>query len=273
MAYGMVAKNEHGVLLSADQKNYVFAGYYAAPVPVGSLYTFNVAATALSIYGIRLPVGGQGSVISMVAILGGYRVTVLGVSVTGLLVFTPISGGGRTGYGFSLFNGAGACTFDSNQKHLAVTASGQLYEGGRVISQADTVIYIGAGIHPTLSYTQKWYLVDTYTEMIWNGWFPYTVSRSLWYLIRQNIWTVSRSVASRSADGYTFAKQLHLSGWYNQFIERKVTGGWGGSEYGFINKYTQFVGALNNGAGYPYAASAYNTTQNLALVTDSALYL
>ena len=288
MAYGMVAKNDHGVLLSADQKNYVFTGYYPAPAPSGNLFTFNVAATSLSLYGIRLPVGGQGSVISSVAISGGYRVTVIGTSVTGLLVFSPISGGGKTGYGFSMFNSAGACTFDSNQKHLVISSAGALPVGGSVAGTGDVVIFPTAGIYPETNYVDNWITVDhasgtrvvqhyagtdKYGTPMYN--YEYVVyNMYLDLLIRTTNWAVYRPTAVRGGASFSSSKILHSSGWYKQQISYRTRGGSSSSFQPFSYGYMQdSSGALTANSQYPYAASSYNTTQNLALITNSALYL
>lgn len=288
MAYGMVAKNDYGVLLSADQKNYVFAGYYPAPAPVGNLYTFNVASNALSLYGLRLPIGGQGSVISSVAISGGYRVTVIGSSVTGLLVFSPISGGGHTGYGFSMFNASGQCTFDSNQKHLVVSAAGALYSGGSVAGTGDVVIFPTAGIYPESSYTDAWINVDhasgsrvvsrqAGTDRYGAPIYETTIvfyDMYLDLLIRTTNWAVYRPAAVRGASSFSSAKMLHSSGWYKKQVSYRTRGGSSSSFNPFGYEYMQeSSGALTANSQYPYVSSAYNTTQNLALVTSSSLYL
>ena len=304
MAYGMVAKNDHGVLLSADQKNYVFTGYYPAPAPSGNLYTFNVAATSLSLYGIRLPVGGQGSVISSVAISGGYRVTVIGTSVTGLLVFSPIAGGGVSGYGFSMFNSAGACTFDSNQKHLVVSSAGAVYSGGSVAGTGDVVIFSGCGIYPsnTANTQTGVYLTrespivynlgrDGYGNQIYTA-DTFTITGSVRANVTTTTWYVYRPTAYRNAASITASSLLHIQGqyavvWgvYREVIKRYNLSGStstsqeknyysvSSSQQAAAIESAQQSGVLSKTNQYPYAASSYNTTQNLALITDSALYL
>lgn len=298
MAYGMVAKNDHGVLLSADQKNYVFTGYYPAPAPSGNLYTFNVAATSLSLYGIRLPVGGQGSVISSVAISGGYRVTVIGSSVTGLLVFSPISGGGKTGYGFSMFNSAGACTFDSNQKHLVVSSAGALYNGGSVAGAGDVVIFAGAAIHASSQQTQSIWSDPPPPARAYRV-FSNPTDTSTSYYVRAEVtdttttWRIDRSIASRTSSGYSGGVMLQESGSYiyrgTWRYYRSTVGGYdlyqttlsgvqgapmANSWAGALSNYqVSSQGRITAGNTFPYADNSYNTSQNLALITSSALYL
>lgn len=302
MPHGLIASNEHGVVISADLKNYVFGGYYGAPSPTGELYVFDVAAGAASIYGVRLPPGGQGSVVSAVAQGGGIvRVTVLGASVLGLLVFSPIAGATGAGYGLALFDGGGACTFDSNQKHLMVEAAGSIAPGaGAVAAAGDTAIYVGAGIYPTQSSSTQYNLITNGTTVY--QYYPsgtaWTYTRVLYHKTTVS-WAVDRAVALRGSGSYTGAKLRHQAGSYayihgasyqSRYMESNTSGyivrdtGWkaypGNQE--LYNKYAQEqayiaesskVGPLSVTNQYPYAASSYNVWQNSLLVTDSGRYL
>lgn len=300
MAHGMVARNDHGVLLSADQKNYVFTGYYGPASVSGNLYTFYVANTALSMYGVRLPVGGQGAVISVV----GNCVTVIGASVIGLLVFSPISGGGRSGHGFSMFNAGGECTFDSNQKHLVVSAAGGLYPGGSISTTDDVVIFNGCGIYPSGAPSSVVVRLPG-AGMSWGFSFLYPNGATAYQyayatvLKTSSVWSVSRGVAVRSPGGFYGSSIVQESGYYEILSDKHFyesitysSPQRGGSvpvhevssfngacaqantlTQNLLNSLAATQGRLSATNRYPYTAGSYNTTQNLALATNSALYL
>lgn len=307
MPHGLIASNEHGVVVSADLKNYVFTGYTAAPAPSGGLYVFDVVANPASIYGVRLPVDGQGAVVSAVNIGSGMRVTVLGSGVLGLLVFSPIAGGGSSDYGMALFNAGGECTFDSVQDHLVVGAAGNTYpNGGELAATGDTAIYVGAGIYPTSTSSSSTvelsrFQTTSYPYSTYNGqYFVTDYSRwrtEVWVsngVVTTTNWTVSRPVVRRGS-GFSAVLQTHQVGQYNvvtnilHYYYRYETGVLVGNalqqaaakagQEGTIAQNKAVVeaaqrsGALSSVQQYPYTQSAYNTTQNTVLVTDSSLYL
>ena len=302
MTYGLIAKNTHGVVISADLKNYMFSGYTAAPTPSAGLYVFIVTANAASIYGIRLSIGGKGSVVSAVPLGGGStRVTVLGSGVIGLLVFSPITGGGNSGYGMSLFDGNGQCTFDSAQKPLVVGAAGVITPGGAaLVAAGDTAIYIGAGIYPSSSVSQSNVQVPALPQNSTG----FVVSRGVQYaravLERTTtVWDVKRTVALRTLNGFAGELMVHESGSYTTAGSWKkyqspiyatartptlsLVGAWSASLLAVPEFYYAFAtlvdyaataaGRLTASNTYPYTQASYNTTQNSILVTDSSLYL
>lgn len=298
MTHGLLASNDYGVVVSADLKNYVFVDYIPAPVPSGGLYSFTTPGNAASIYGVRLPIGGQGAVISAVAIAGGVRVTVIGEGVLGLLVFSPITSGGVSDCGMALFDSVGQCTFDSTQKHLVVGAAGNIYPNGEMlVSSSDTAIYVGAGIYPAqTTNTESRILNGTTTYQPYPSGTAWTYTRVV-YIKATVSWLVDRAVVVRGSGAFSGAKVRHTAGSYAytygaQYQRRyiQVFNSGGGTDTGWraysgdagtATKWAQEqaiiaeerVGQLSINNQYPYALSSYNTTQNAALITDSSLYL
>lgn len=296
MAYGFLAKNENGVVLSSQQKSFVFIGYFFPTNIVNNLYTFTVpSASWQSIYGVRLSEGGQGAVISVVNSVSGFIVSVLGTGVLGLLGFSPITSGGDSGYGLALFNDSGECTFDSTQKPLVPTASGNLAPGVSLSGVGDTVIFIGAGIYASSSTsvtTENLYevLSITYYSSYYQSFFKTRVL----YTATTTTWSISRNVALRQAGGVIGTTLLHLSGSYTFMtnIQRWQTyAGYPSGAFHVVSQFSPYDTVsinLNTGVDnliadaqahiaatntFPYATGQYNTTQNHILLVDSSIYL
>ena len=296
MAYGFLAKNEHGIVLSSQQKSFVFIGYYTTTNVVNNVHTFTVpSASWQSIYGVRLAVGGQGAVISVVDSGSGFTITVLGSGVLGILVFSPIMSGGHTGYGLALFNAAGECTFDSTQKPLVPTASGNLSPGVSLTGSGDTVIYIGAGIYASSSTSVTTdNLYKTYSVTYYSNYYQSFFKTRVLYTNTTTTWSISRNVALRQAGGVIGATLLHVSGSYTFMTNIQRWQTYAGSPSGAFHVVSQFSPYdtvsinLNTGVNnliadaqahiaatntFPYATGQYNTTQNHILLVDSGLYL
>lgn len=296
MAYGFLAKNEHGVVLSSQQKAFVFIGYYTPTSAANNLYTFTVpSASWQSIYGVRLAAGGQGAVISVVNSGSGFVVTVLGTGVLGLLAFSPIASGGRSGYGLALFNDSGECTFDSTQKPLVPTASGNLAPGVSLSGAGDTVIFIGTGIYASSSTSVTTdNLYPAYSIRYYSNYYQSMIRTRVTYTNTTTTWSISRNVALRQAGGVIGTTLLHVSGSYTFMTDIQRWQTYPGFPEGVFHKVSQFdlhdtagvhletlVGKLIADAQahiaatntFPYATGQYNTTQNHILLVDSSIYL
>lgn len=292
MAYGFLAKNAYGVVLSSQQKSFVFIGYYLPSSITNNIYTFTVpTATAQSIYGVRLTVGGQGAVISVIDSGSGFIVKVLGTNVLGLLAFSPINSGGHSGYGLALFNSSGECTFDSTQKPLVPSVSGNLAPGVSLTGTGDTVIYIGAGIYfSSITTTTTERVYDASSIRYWSESQQRLISLRVTYTDTRTDWVVSRNVVEYLGGSIRGTTLVHLTGAYSymsdiqRWMSYNTTYFWKVSafprdvqashiELGVQNLLTKAAADKAAANSFPYTTGQYNTGHNHVLLLDSSLYI
>jgi hypothetical protein len=285
--YGFLAKNDNGVLLVSDAKNYVLRTIVSATSYVDGIYYFNFTTQTTDIYGVRLNVGGKGAVIA----LATNQVQVLGAGVHSLYVFSPISSASSERYGLRLRDGSGQLSFDSGLKHLIADSVQNTFYGGDY--ETDIVIGACTDILPTLSATVEAYKVDEfwYDGFVCKNWWTYSgdcargaygcchsvfVSKymDIYYEYYKYTWTVSRRVPYRSASGISSDSMQHLSGWYRVY-NRWYYIGWDLGETSMEphSKYEESQGDLTKNNTYPYTTSEHSIGNNYNIFTKSKYYV
>lgn len=298
MSYGFIAQNTHGVLISSLQKSYVFSQYIPAGTPTAGVYSFRCTGVWANLYGIRLGMGGQGSLLSVVYESGAFTVNVLGSGVLGILVFSPVVSAQRGAYSLTLFDHAGECTFDSSQKPLVVTHSAQLLPTNLLSTSGDVVFYMGTAMYPSSTTTVTTQQTHSgYSLRYYSQYYRVMMGTRVTYTATTTEWNIDRNVAQRTSTGILGAKQFHVSGEYtfatdfqrlqtdpryrqnNIDVWRKVDHFQPYDTLSIdleialtdsIEKEKERIRTANR---FPYANQPYNTSQQLVLVTDSSNYL
>jgi hypothetical protein len=284
MSYGLLSRNDNGVVVAADMKNYVLREVIPAPTPSGNVYTFGVTARTGQIYAVQLPVGGKGGVISEVLSGGAVTVTVLGVSVQSLYVFSPITTGPTSGYGMAVYDGVGACTYDSQQKHFVCDA---IQSNFTATSSGDVIVGVAGDIVPTktISYVDYYMGKESYAGYEFYNCrsteFGYICDQRLvvrnmyiYYKYKRTDWIVYRTVAERTATGFVSSNVEHMRGWFQEYDSWYYTGFNLSTNPSYpTSVYVGSNGPIQSSGQYPYTQSSHYVGANFCMITRSAYYV
>jgi len=224
MTYGFIAYSDSGSLVaSSDSFNYELSQRVVSGSRVGNVTTYSITAVPFPLVFVELPVGGSAGILQV----SGTTVKIIGNGNYPIRVYRRMTP--ATGYGLAVYNASQELTFKASGTALNVATSSSLGIGGTVSSVGEAVSYASVASRTTKSVSTSGptpYLNNYVYEFssgcavyAYGSWYSDYVkpSMSTWNLSATwtiTNWAVHRSVVVRTGSGFSFAWEVHTSGYF-----------------------------------------------------------